>query len=609
MVKRIIPIFLAFILSSFLIDGNSSTKIVVEGIKSFSTPDTHKDKIFVIKSIIDLEGATVSLPEHSSLYFKAKGGIVNGVLIGAETTIVRSSKNCFGVELKGSWRISRIADTIFNDHYLSDNLILASISVLQNSPRQVKILLNRPEYLIDILQEGGCGLALSSNTEVVNNSTIAIRDNSFTHYDIIRIDGANNVVIRGGRLIGDVGQHHYVEGSSSEWGHGINIVASKNVSISQVAIEKCIGDGIAITGRRENKLGDFESASSSIDISYCIMDANRRQGISVIHAENVVIRDCRLNNTGSIEAVAPSSGIDVEPNASSRWNQAVKNIRIINCSASGNKGSQMKTAGYAVDGDKSSLESIIFEGCDVSGGIDIGTGGVSVKKCRMNSSTLRGTDIIVPKIVLEDCDIMDGFGVLVYYSGTTDGKGQRIGGVIDTVLVDNCRIRVAEGFDDTFYKGAVAYHGGVGEVKHLICNQTEIYIPENVFGAFNLTKTWNIPDLVFRNCSIKMPGRDLLTRGARFEHCSISCKSIVLYSTSGFVDRLDDCVIDTTDEDHVFSVTQNNKKEEEMDFIITGCRSINKKAKAFSVSRVVSSRNHIIDKNSFYNDNSFLLKK
>ncbi len=91
----------------------------------------------------------------------------------------------------------------------------------------------------------------------------------------------------------------------SEWRHGLAFFGCQDVLVQDLAIEKTGGDGIylgATPGKNLNR---------NVVIRRVDCDANHRQGISVISAENLLIEDCLLRNT---RGTAPQAGIDFEPN-------------------------------------------------------------------------------------------------------------------------------------------------------------------------------------------------------------------------------------------------------------------------------------------------------
>ncbi len=133
--------------------------------------------------------------------------------------------------------------------------------------------------------------------------------------DIFRLEG-ENIILRGkGQIAGDKFTH---TGSEGEWGMGIRISNAKNVRVSDLAIKNCWGDCIYI-----NKM------SRNITIEGCRLDNGRRQGISVVCADNVTIRKCKITN---VSGTNPQYGIDIEPNSKDYVDHVkIENVTIANC--------------------------------------------------------------------------------------------------------------------------------------------------------------------------------------------------------------------------------------------------------------------------------------
>lgn len=122
-----------------------------------------------------------------------------------------------------------------------------------------------------------------------------------------------NVVLRGDRP--DAGEpacirmhkqdYQSAPYEKSEWRHGVACWGCRNVLIQDLAIEQTGGDGIYLGTAAE------QVPNRQVTIRRVDCNANHRQGISVISAEDLLIEDCRLRHTSG---TAPQAGIDFEPN-------------------------------------------------------------------------------------------------------------------------------------------------------------------------------------------------------------------------------------------------------------------------------------------------------
>lgn len=159
----------------------------------------------------------------------------------------------------------------------------------------------------------------SKKGELPNNPYYALTLNKVENVSI------NNCNIRGDR------ENHI--GNKGEWGMGIAILGSSNITISGGRIVNCWGDGIYVGKVKEQskKYKGYHIPSSSILIEGVFLDNNRRNGISITSAVKVDIKNCIIANTNGI---LPMSGIDIEPNSSL---DLIKNINLRNVTTYNNQ--------------------------------------------------------------------------------------------------------------------------------------------------------------------------------------------------------------------------------------------------------------------------------
>jgi len=206
-----------------------------------------------------------------------------------------------------------------------------STSVIQacidNEPAGGFVKLPAGTYLVNALN----GLKLKSNVDFCLGKDTVLRaiPNNSTHYAIVKAWGVQNVLFDGGTVEGERDQHTISDaGHPGEWGMGIDIRESSMVRISNVTIRNAWGDGIYI-GRT---LG-VNGTNKNIVIENVVCDNNRRQGISLITGENVLIENSILENT---HGTPPQFGIDLQPDDTSL--EMLKNIVIRNLTTINNTG-------------------------------------------------------------------------------------------------------------------------------------------------------------------------------------------------------------------------------------------------------------------------------
>lgn len=108
---------------------------------------------------------------------------------------------------------------------------------------------------------------------------------------------------------------------SGENGMMVNMTGASNVFISNLTCSNAWGDGFYIGG-------GTGSYCENIFLLNCIADGNRRNGLSITNAKNVVVLGGEYKNTAGTD---PQFGIDVEPNSGSLIeNILIKGIKTSN---------------------------------------------------------------------------------------------------------------------------------------------------------------------------------------------------------------------------------------------------------------------------------------
>jgi parallel beta-helix repeat protein len=152
------------------------------------------------------------------------------------------------------------------------------------------------------------GIKLRSNMAFLmdKNAVLEMAPNDKWNYSVILVRQEKHVVISGGTISGDRYDHVYTPSSSSrpdntahDEGHGITVQGgSEFVTIENTVIRNATGDGILLVSEVNN-----------IDIRKNNIYDNRRQGISIVGANNVVIEDNEIHH---IKGTNPQFGIDIE---------------------------------------------------------------------------------------------------------------------------------------------------------------------------------------------------------------------------------------------------------------------------------------------------------
>lgn len=157
------------------------------------------------------------------------------------------------------------------------------------------------------------GLTISSNSILVfdKNSKIKLASNDQGQYEMIRIHDVENVTLYNANVEGDKYKHI---GNNGEWGMGISIRGAKNVKLFNSVAKYCWGDGIYLG------ITDKSSNNVNVTITNTLLDDNRRNGMSIIAAENLWVNNLVVANTNG---TPPMAGIDIEPDANT---DVIKNL-------------------------------------------------------------------------------------------------------------------------------------------------------------------------------------------------------------------------------------------------------------------------------------------
>ena len=170
------------------------------------------------------------------------------------------------------------------------------------------------EYLIgkygNAIYQAGIELRDNMIFELDENAVIQMAQNDKWNYCVVAVTGRNNVIIRGGTILGDRDNHIYTprpsDGSTvHDEGHLICIQnESQFVLVEDMYLSKANGDGILLVGQ-----GGPGSSVKDITIRNNEFDTNRRQGISVVGAVRLLVENNEIHDT---YGTPPQFGIDIE---------------------------------------------------------------------------------------------------------------------------------------------------------------------------------------------------------------------------------------------------------------------------------------------------------
>lgn len=249
----------------------------------------------------------------------------------------------------------------------------------------------------------------------------------------------------------------------AEWRHVLSILSSTNIKVHGLTLAESGGDGIYLG------VAQAGVTNKGIEIKDVICDKNYRQGISVISAEDLLIENTIMRDTGG---TAPQAGIDFEPN---KPGERVVNCIMRDCLVENNNGPGYVL--YLVPLNGSSADcSVRIENCtsignSTSAGVATSNGHadgelqglIEFVGCTFEDS--RGSCVTVRKpadacrVVFRDCDIIrpatDAPTQSPIAFATRPGDAKPVGGT----RFENCTI------EDTVDRPPISlndWSGGVG---------------------------------------------------------------------------------------------------------------------------------------------------
>ena len=186
------------------------------------------------------------------------------------------------------------------------------------------VLVPEGVYMIDAV-DNRLHLKDDMTLKLADGAVLKAIPNDSKKYSLLTISGVSNIWVIGGTLEGERDQH---KGKSGEWGYGLRIgKGAKHVTVSNLVSKKMWGDGFYV-----------EDAE---DVRFCgvTADANRRQGLSIIQADGLLVLNSVFKNT---HGTRPAAGIDLEPD---KGGQGITNVRIVGSKFLDNQGDGITVGG------------------------------------------------------------------------------------------------------------------------------------------------------------------------------------------------------------------------------------------------------------------------
>ncbi|AWX45804.1 uncharacterized protein HME9304_02834 [Flagellimonas maritima] len=304
--------------------------------------DIEANSTLLVNCNFDLKGAHIKLPTNISLLFEGgsiyngaltfNGGVISGELLNTDLEIdgqvsLENSEFTFD---KNKWNIKEgkvSDDTAFNNL----NSIKDAIALVER--------LNGDTFEIDEIDayfdvsrkekwhEEKASIAIPSDFhfKMGSSCTLRVQPNEEPGYALLYIKKRKNVVISGGKLVGDRFSHDYSSGGAHDWGHTMVIDGVHNITVDGVEMREGASDGLVIEGvrdrNRDGSLVDGGQESYNVIIKNSLFDNNRRNNIAIVDGTKIYIEQNTIRNAGSgvpdqgfpsSNGTSPRAGIDIE---------------------------------------------------------------------------------------------------------------------------------------------------------------------------------------------------------------------------------------------------------------------------------------------------------
>lgn len=308
-------------------------------------------------------------------------------------------------------------------------------------------LLPAGNYLIDA--NNSINLVGDFTFYMTDTTVLYKESNSSEYYDIIYVEFPNNnVSIISGKLVGDKDTHNYDSGGTHEWGFGIQIRGSKNISIKNVDLSNFTGDGILLSGQNITsyigeasafRFGDINSIGEIVPSTSKIILSNSDMNLSSIHFQRTKEL---LVYPSSINSLSTKSYSIYFYDQSNRFISSQKNIQFLQDSVA------IPTGAY--------YYKLAFDAKNISPDLRVDVWAfyfaenVLVDNSKSHDNRRQGISVVGGRnITITNCTLYD-------IKGTAPQSGIDVEGgdyPNDTITIENNQFYNNESFDLIFYDG------------------------------------------------------------------------------------------------------------------------------------------------------------
>ena len=292
-------------------------------------------------------------------------------------------------------------------------------------------------YLVDAHHAGfghetEGGLRPKSNSVITLDADAVIKcaTASTDFYNILHFVNVSNVIVQGGKIVGDKATHVQISQPTYEFGHGVGIQNSTNIVVRDMEISDCIGDGVIL-----DYAGNADITLDNLTIHDC-----RRQGISLISGDGIVVSNCKIYD---ISGTNPQAGIDIEPDG----NRSVTNVVITACNIRDTVG-----ASVIVTNVSNVIDQIHITGCLLDHALFLGGSNVTMDGGRASKVSIKSEKApMISACSIEEIAVSGGNSSFVGCNFTSSGKERFLtitsdvvsGNPAESIVFNDCDFNIA----------------------------------------------------------------------------------------------------------------------------------------------------------------------
>src|SRR5688500_10884357 len=128
-------------------------------------------------------------------------------------------------------------------------------------------------YMIDAVRN--VRLRSQMHLQLAHDARLVAIPNSADRSYVLNVYKVSDVEISGGQIVGERDQHM---GTTGEWGHAIMVRGSRRVTVRDIHLSRCWGDGLSIGGAAATT-GTIPS--EDVVVTNIVATGNRRQAVTV----------------------------------------------------------------------------------------------------------------------------------------------------------------------------------------------------------------------------------------------------------------------------------------------------------------------------------------